>query len=113
MCTEQTELDRAMHDALVRVAAPLFDEQAAMRAQLGAYRLLLTLLYADRFREDQERFDQLMSRMLRLVPQALVDLPGGPHSPEALAAQNRVNCLLLNFQESVDKAITAANPRQS
>uniref|UniRef100_UPI001B7FA4AA hypothetical protein n=1 Tax=Curvibacter lanceolatus TaxID=86182 RepID=UPI001B7FA4AA len=101
------DMEAAMRDALVKVAGPMLEEQTEMRAQLRAQRLLLTLLYADRFREDGAGFDQLMSTILRVVPQALDGLQGGPHSPEALAAQSRVTRLLHQFQVLVSNNIAA------
>jgi hypothetical protein len=102
-----SDLEAAMHDALVKVAGPMLEEQTEMRAQLRAQRLLLTLLYANRFRDDGAGFDHLMSGILRLVPLALADLQGGPHSPEALRAQRRVTCLLHQFRILVSNNIAA------
>jgi len=105
------DLEAAMHDALVKVAGPMLEEQTEMRAQLRAQRLLLTLLYADRFRDDRAGFEQLMSGILRLVPLALADLQGGPHSPEALAAQSRVTRRLHQFQVLVSNNIAVRASR--
>ena len=92
-----SDLEAAMHDALVKVAGPMLEEQTEMRAQLRAQRLLLTLLYADRFANDFSTFDGLMTRLLDLTGDAVNTLPGGPCTPEALAAESRVRMLLLQF----------------
>lgn len=102
-----SDLEAAMHDALVTVAGPMLEERTEMRAQLRAQRLLLTLLYADRFRDDRAGFDQLMRGILRLVPLALADLQGGPHCPETLTAESRVTRLLQQFQVLVSNNIAA------
>lgn len=108
MNMEQADLDQAMHDALVRVAGPVLDEQAEMRAQLGAHRLLLGLAFADRFANDRDTFDGLMTRLLDLTGDAANTLPGGPCTPEAMAAENRVRSLLLQFQGLVGRTLAAS-----
>lgn len=102
-----SELEAAMHDALVKVAGPMLEEQIEMRAQLRAQRLLLTLLYAERFRDDRAGFDQLMCALLRLVPQALSDLPGASETPEAASAQRRVTEIFEAFRLAVSGRIVS------
>jgi len=105
-----SDLEAAMHDALVKVAGPMLEEQTEMRAQLRAQRLLLTLLYADRFRDDRAGFDQLMCTLLRLVPKALSDLPGASETPEAARAQGRVTEIFEAFRLAVNGRIATIRP---
>ena len=102
-----SDLEAAMHDALVKVAGPLFEEQAELRAQVGAHRLLLTLLLADRFAGQRECFDSLMTHLVGKTEEALQTLPGGPCTPEALAAQARVQTLLMQFKDRVGSSMAA------
>lgn len=106
------DLDAALHDALVKVAGPLLDEQTELRAQIGAHRLLLTLLLADRFDGRRAHFDALMTRLIEKTEDALQTLPGGPRTPEALAAQARVQMLLMQFKDRVGSSM-AATPVKS
>ncbi|WP_157443360.1 hypothetical protein [Curvibacter lanceolatus] len=96
-----SDLEAAMHDALVKVAGPMLEEQAEMRAQLRAQRLLLTLLYTDRFRDDLPAFDRLMARLVQLTEEATETLPGGKCTSEAIAAKHRVQRLLSQFHNLV------------
>lgn len=96
-----SDLEAAMHDALVKVAGPMLEEQTEMRAQLRAQRLLLTLLYADRLRDDLPGFDRLMARLVQLTEEATETLPGGKSTSEAIAAKHRVQRLLSQFHNLV------------
>lgn len=104
-----SDLEAAMHDALVKVAGPMLEEQAEMRAQLGAHRLLLALTFADRFAHDSSTFDGLMTKLLDLTGDAANTLPGGPCTPEALAAESRVRMLLLQFRGLVGRTLAASH----
>uniref|UniRef100_UPI001B7F8D59 hypothetical protein n=1 Tax=Curvibacter lanceolatus TaxID=86182 RepID=UPI001B7F8D59 len=103
------DLESGMHDALVKVAGPMLEEQAEMRAQLGSHQLLLALVFADRFTNDRSTFDGLMTRLLDLTGAAANTLPGGPCTPEALAAESRVRMLLLQFQGLVGRTLAASH----
>ena len=96
-----SDLEAAMHDALVKVAGPMLEEQTEMRAQLRAQRLLLTLLYADRFRDDLHAFECLVARLTQLTEEATETLPGGKCTSEAIAAKHRVQLLLSQFHNLV------------
>src|SRR5450830_1601751 len=87
--------------SLVKVAGPMLEEQTEMRAQLRAQRLLLTLLYTDRFRDDLPAFDRLMARLVQLTEEATETLPGGKCTSEAIAAKHRVQRLLSQFHNLV------------
>ena len=102
-----SDLEAAMHDALVKVAGPMLEEQTEMRAQLSAHRLLLALSFALRFANDREAFDGLMDRLLDMAQEATHTLPGGPRTPEAQSARDKVQTLLLQFQVQVGRTIAA------
>lgn len=103
-----SDLEAAMHEALVKVAGPMLEEQTEMRAQLRAQRLLLTLLYADRFRDDLPGFERLIAALLTMTEEASQILPGGPCIPEAIAAQHRVQTVLMQFTALARTTISAS-----
>lgn len=103
-----SDLEAVMHDALVKVAGPMLEEQTEMRAQLRAQRLLVALAFSDRFADDQQAFERLIAALRRMTEDALQTLPGGPCTPEAIAAQNRVQAVLMQFTVLVRTTIAAS-----
>jgi len=108
-----SDLEAAMHDALVKVAGPMLEEQTEMRAQMGAQRLLLTLLLADRFADRRDQFNALMNTLMAKTEDALQTLPGGPRSPDALMAQARVQMVLMRYLELVVRNMPSESTRSS
>ena len=108
-----SDMDAAMHDALVKVAGPMLEEQIEMQAQMGAQRLLLTLLLADRFTDRRDQLHALMNTLMAKTEDALQTLPGGPRTPEALLAQARVQMVLMRYLKLVVHAMPSESPRSS